>query len=72
MVKLTVGDQVCWSYEGGQTQGEILAIYTVPFLVNGYTHHASVTDPQYKIRCLRTGHIAYHRTSALTLATQKI
>ena len=66
MTAFKTGDLVSWKYEGGRTSGTVIAIHQQPFEVNGYTHHASPTDPQYEIRCGRTGHIAFHKASALT------
>ncbi|MCI1244082.1 MAG: DUF2945 domain-containing protein [Acetobacter fabarum] len=47
--------------------GRIRAIHFTPFLVNGYQHHATLTEPQYEIESLKTAHIAFHKGSALTI-----
>lgn len=60
-----VGEVVTWNSEAGYVTGRIQAIHTKPFLVNGYQHHASISDPQYEIVSLKTGHVAYHKESAL-------
>ncbi|MFT8717947.1 MAG: DUF2945 domain-containing protein [Acetobacter sp.] len=67
MTTFKTGDLVSWKYEGGRTSGTVIAIHRQPFEVNGYTHHASSPEPQYEIRCGRTGHIAFHKASALSL-----
>ncbi|MFT8542304.1 DUF2945 domain-containing protein [Acetobacter sp.] len=36
-------------------------------MVNGYQHHATPTEPQYEIESLKTGHIAFHKSTALSL-----
>ncbi|NHN88407.1 DUF2945 domain-containing protein [Acetobacter sp. LMG 1627] len=66
MTDFKTGDGVSWKYEGGRTSGTIISVRKAPFEVNGYTHHASPEEPQYEIRCSRTGHIAFHKASALT------
>ena len=45
--------------------GEIVAIHSEPFKVNGYTKHASKDDPVYEIKSLKTDHVAYHFAGAL-------
>ena len=61
-----IGDIVSWNSEAGHVTGRIRAIHTMPFMVNGYQHHASSTNPQYEIESLKTGHIAFHKGVALT------
>jgi hypothetical protein len=41
-------------------------VHTRNFDVNGYTHHASPDTPQYEIKSGTTGHIAFHKGTALT------
>ncbi|GCE82345.1 DUF2945 domain-containing protein [Komagataeibacter diospyri] len=69
MTVFHVGDTVSWPYEGGRTHGTVIGVHTVPFQVSGYTHHATVDEPQYEIRCIRTGHVAFHKPSTLTRET---
>ncbi|GBR56779.1 phosphotransferase system IIC component [Acetobacter senegalensis DSM 18889] len=64
-----IGDTVSWNSEAGYVSGRITAIHTTPFDVNGYQHHATTQEPQYEIRSLKTGHIAFHKGSALTRLT---
>ena len=66
MTRFHPGETVSWPYEGGRTHGTVINVHTAPFMVNGYTHHATPAHPQYEIRCDRTGHIAFHKASALT------
>ena len=63
--EFVVGDHVTWNSEAGWVKGVIIAVHEADFLVNGYTHHASPEHPQYAIRSDKTGHIAYHKASAL-------
>lgn len=65
--KFKIGDKVGWNSEAGHVSGKIIDIYRKPFLVNGYTHHASKEEPQYVIRSLISDHIAHHKASALHL-----
>ncbi|MBF0877760.1 DUF2945 domain-containing protein [Gluconobacter cerevisiae] len=61
-----IGDIVSWNSEAGHVSGRIRAIHETPFLVKGYQHHATSEQPQYEIESLKTGHIAYHKSAALT------
>ena len=60
-----IGDVVSWNSEAGHVSGRIAAIHDAPFLVNGYRHHATPDEPQYEIVSLKTGHVAFHKGSAL-------
>lgn len=60
-----VGNKVYFNSEAGYVSGTIRKVHTKPFLVNGYTHHASPDEPQYEIKSSKTDHIAYHKSSAL-------
>lgn len=62
-----VGDIVSWNSEAGHVSGKVVAIHSSAFMVNGYEHHATAETPQYAIRSLKTGHLAYHKGSALVL-----
>lgn len=64
-----IGDIVSWNSEAGTVSGQIKSVHTAPFLVNGYQHHASLENPQYEIKSLKTSHIAFHKAEALTLAS---
>jgi hypothetical protein len=61
-----VGDQVSWNSEAGRVSGKIIKIHTADFDYKGYTHHASIADPQYAIKSGKTEHIAVHKGKALT------
>lgn len=61
-----IGDIVSWNSEAGYVSGRISNVHIAPFMVNGYQHHATPTAPQYEIVSLKTGHIAFHKGSALT------
>ena len=60
-----VGDNVTWNSEAGRVSGTILKVHTKNVDYKGYTHHASVDDPQYEIRSSKTDHIAMHKGSAI-------
>ncbi|MHB0823760.1 hypervirulence associated TUDOR domain-containing protein [Novacetimonas hansenii] len=64
-----IGDIVSWNSEAGYVSGRIRNIHTAPFMVNGYQHHATAINPQYEIESLKTGHIAFHKGTALTRIT---
>ena len=61
------GDHVKWNSEAGIVSGKIIKIHTSDFDYKGYTHHASMGDPQYEIKSDKTEHIAVHKGSALSL-----
>lgn len=60
-----VGDHVTWNSEAGYVSGTIIKIHTADFDYKGYTHHASVDNPQYEIKSDKSTHIAAHRGTAL-------
>jgi hypothetical protein len=60
-----VGDHVRWNSEAGYVTGRIIRIHTKDTEWKGYTHHASVEEPQYEIKSDKTGHIALHKGTAL-------
>ena len=64
--KFKIGDHVSWNSEAGRVSGTIVRVHTRNFDVNGYTHHASAEAPQYEIKSSKTGHVAFHKGSALT------
>ena len=59
------GDHVSWNSEAGRVRGTVVRVHKRNFKVNGYTHHASAESPQYQIKSDRTGHVAFHKGSAL-------
>ena len=61
------GDHVRWNSEAGWVSGIILVCHTQDFVFKGYTHHASVSEPQYEIKSDKSDHIAAHKGSALVL-----
>lgn len=63
--KFKVGDHVRWNSEAGFVTGTIIKIQTADFDYKGFTHHASVDNPQYEIKSDKTNHIAAHRGTAL-------
>lgn len=65
--KFKIGDKVSWNSEAGEVSGKIISIRKEPFLVNGYTRHASKENPQYVIKSLISDHVAHHFGSALHL-----
>ncbi|MBD8873626.1 DUF2945 domain-containing protein [Rhodanobacter sp. DHB23] len=62
-----VGDHVTWNSEAGWVSGRIVRVHTSDVDYKGYTHHASVDDPQYEIQSDRTDHVAMHKGKALRL-----
>lgn len=63
----TIGDRVSWNSEAGRVGGTIIKVHRKDLQYKGYTHHASLEDPQYEIKSDRTDHIALHKASALRL-----
>ncbi len=49
-----IGDHVSWNSEAGRVTGRIVRVHTKDINYKGYTHHASVGDPQYEIKSDRT------------------
>ncbi len=60
-----VGDHVRWNSEAGIVSGTIVKVHTEDTDYKGYTHHASVDDPQYEIRSDKSDHVAMHKGAAL-------
>ncbi|MFJ7566444.1 DUF2945 domain-containing protein [Herminiimonas sp. NPDC097707] len=60
-----VGDHVSWNSEAGRVSGKIIKVHTKEVIYKGYTHHASVAEPQYEIQSVKTDHIALHKGTAL-------
>ncbi|CAG4899169.1 hypervirulence associated TUDOR domain-containing protein [Paraburkholderia gardini] len=63
--RFKVGDHVTWNSEAGHVSGKIIEVHTKDAGYRGYTHHASIDDPQYEIRSDKTGHVAMHKGGAL-------
>jgi hypothetical protein len=63
--KFKVGDRVTWNSEAGHVSGRIIKIHKKDVDYKGYTHHATVDDPQYEIKSDKTEHVALHKGSAL-------
>lgn len=70
MEKLKIGDHIRWNSEAGYVSGKIIKVHTTDFDYKGYTHHASIEDPQYEIKSDKSDHIAAHRGSALSKLTK--
>ena len=64
--KFKVGDKISWNSEAGRVSGTIIKIHIQDFDYKGYTHHASIEEPQYEIKSNKTDQIAAHKGSALT------
>ncbi len=60
-----IGDHVRWNSEAGYVTGVIIKIHTSNFDYKGYTHHATLDDPQYEIKSDISNHIAAHKGRAL-------
>ncbi len=65
ITQFKVGDHVCWNSEAGLVSGTIVRVHTKNVNYKGYTHHASVNDPQYEIQSDRSAHVAMHKGIAL-------
>ena len=63
--RFKVGDHVTWNSEAGRVSGTIIRVHTKDVDYKGYTHHASVDDPQYEIKSDKTDHVAMHKGKAL-------
>jgi hypothetical protein len=62
-----VGDHVTWNSEAGHVSGRIVKMHKKDVNYKGYTHHASIDDPQYEIKSDKTDHVALHKGTALKL-----
>lgn len=67
--KFKIGDHVKWNSEAGHLSGTITKIHINNFDYKGYTHHATVDDPQYEIKSDKTNHVAVHKDRALSKIT---
>lgn len=63
--KFKIGDHVQWNSEAGVVSGKIIKIHTRNFNYKGYTHHATIEDPQFAIKSDKSDHIAVHKLNAL-------
>lgn len=63
--KFKIGDHVSWNSEAGHVSGTITKVHTKNVDYKGYTHHATVDDPQYEIKSDKTDHIAMHKGTVL-------
>lgn len=63
--KFKIGDHVTWNSEAGHVSGKIIKVHTKDVEYKGYTHHASLNEPQYEIKSDKTDHIAMHKEAAL-------
>jgi len=63
--KFKIGDHVTWNSEAGHVSGKIIKVHTKNIDYKGYTHHATVNEPQYEIKSDKTDHIAIHKETAL-------
>ncbi|WP_432127207.1 DUF2945 domain-containing protein [Streptomyces sp. bgisy082] len=64
--RFSVGDHVRWNSEVGYVEGVIIEKHTKDVEYKGRTRRCSEDDPQYEVRSDRTGHVAMHKTGALT------
>ena len=62
-----IGDHVSWNSEAGRVGGTIIKVHHKDLEYKGYTHHASLGNPQYEIKSDKTNHIALHKAAALRL-----
>src|SRR6185437_1847763 len=47
--RFKIGDHGRWNSEAGHVSGKIVKVHTKNIDHKGYTHHATVDDPQYEI-----------------------
>jgi hypothetical protein len=64
-IRFKIGDHVTWNSEAGHVSGRIVKVHTKNVEYHGYTHHASVDEPQYEIASDKTQHVAMHKGAAL-------
>ncbi|MFE5511340.1 DUF2945 domain-containing protein [Streptomyces sp. NPDC056529] len=64
--RFSVGDHVRWNSEAGYVEGVIIEKHTKDVEYKGRMRRCSEDDPQYEVRSDRTGHVAMHKTGALT------
>ncbi|WP_432085764.1 DUF2945 domain-containing protein [Streptomyces sp. bgisy095] len=64
--RFSVGDHVRWNSEVGYVEGVIIEKHTKDVEYKGRMRRCSEDDPQYEVRSDRTGHVAMHKTGALT------
>ena len=67
--KFKIGDHVSWNSEAGHVSGKVIKVHSRNVEYKGYTHHATVDDPQYEIKSDKTDHIAMHKGTALKKIT---
>lgn len=63
--KFKIGDHVSWNSEAGHVSGKIVKVHTRNVDYKGYSHHATVDNPQYEIKSDKTDHIAMHKGTVL-------
>ena len=63
--KFKIGDHVSWNSEAGHVSGKIVKVHTKNVDYKGYSHHATVDNPQYEIKSDKTDHIAMHKGTVL-------
>ena len=63
--KFKIGDHVSWNSKAGHVSGKIIEVHTRNVDYKGYTHHATVDNPQYEIKSNKTDHIAMHKGTVL-------
>lgn len=63
--RFTIDDHVSWNSEAGRVRGRIIEVVTSPVEFKGYHVHASLDEPQYKIKSDISDHVAVHKGSAL-------
>ena len=62
---LKKGDKVSWNTSQGRTHGEVVAVRTSDFSIEGTELKASEDDPRVEVRSDKTGKHAGHKPSAL-------
>lgn len=60
-----VGDHVEWNSEAGMVRGKIEKKITSATKFKNYRVRATPEEPQYRIKSVKTDHIAMHKGSAL-------
>jgi Hypervirulence associated proteins TUDOR domain len=65
MTQFKVGDHVRWNSEAGYVTGKIVKVHKKDTDYKGYTHHATIDNPQYEIQSDKSDHVAMHKGTAL-------
>lgn len=65
---LKAGDKVKWNTSQGETTGKVVGKVTRTTKVKGHVAKATKTNPEYRVKTLKSGKTAIHKKSALKKA----